>query len=73
MPAAGYAYALFVDKREKTIVRAWIERFTASYKIQLSPQQQSAVEMAVYSRIMNLAALMPWRSRCCKNHRRLLF
>ena len=35
-------------------VRAWIERFTASHKIQLSPQQQSAVEMAAYSRVMIL-------------------
>jgi exodeoxyribonuclease V alpha subunit len=35
-------------------VRAWIERFTASQKIQLSPQQQSAVEMAAYSRVMIL-------------------
>jgi exodeoxyribonuclease V alpha subunit len=35
-------------------VRAWIERFTASQKIQLSEQQQQAVEMAAYSRVMIL-------------------
>ncbi|MBG1268150.1 SF1B family DNA helicase RecD2 [Nostoc sp. WHI] len=35
-------------------VRAWIERFTASHKIQLSEQQQLAVEMAAYSRVMIL-------------------
>ena len=35
-------------------VRAWIERFTASHKIQLSPQQQSAVEMAAYFKVMIL-------------------
>ncbi|RCJ41998.1 exodeoxyribonuclease V subunit alpha [Nostoc minutum NIES-26] len=35
-------------------VRAWIERFTTSRKIQLSPQQQQAVEMAAYSPIMVL-------------------
>ncbi|MBD2616232.1 ATP-dependent RecD-like DNA helicase [Nostoc punctiforme FACHB-252] len=35
-------------------VRAWIERFTISCKIQLSPQQQQAVEKAAYSPIMVL-------------------
>ncbi|MHC5612504.1 MAG: SF1B family DNA helicase RecD2 [Nostoc sp.] len=35
-------------------VRAWIERFTASHKIQLSEQQQQAVEIAAYSRMMIL-------------------
>ncbi|MBN3873963.1 ATP-dependent RecD-like DNA helicase [Nostoc sp. JL33] len=35
-------------------VRAWIERFTASHKIQLSEQQQQAVEIAAYSKIMIL-------------------
>ncbi|MCC5619032.1 ATP-dependent RecD-like DNA helicase [Nostoc sp. CHAB 5836] len=35
-------------------VRAWIERFTASHKIQLSPQQQQAVETAAYSSFMIL-------------------
>jgi exodeoxyribonuclease V alpha subunit len=35
-------------------VRAWIERFTTSQKIELSPQQQEAVEMAAYSQIMIL-------------------
>ena len=33
-------------------VRAWIERFTTSRKIQLSPQQQQAVEKAAYSPVM---------------------
>lgn len=32
-------------------VRSWIYRYTASRKIQLSEQQQYAVEMAAYSRI----------------------
>ncbi|MCC2692858.1 ATP-dependent RecD-like DNA helicase [Nodularia sp. LEGE 04288] len=35
-------------------VRAWIERFTASHKIQLSQQQQKSVEMAAYSPVMVL-------------------
>ncbi|RCJ36688.1 hypothetical protein A6770_40535 [Nostoc minutum NIES-26] len=35
-------------------VRAWLERFMASRKIQLSPQQQQAVETAAYSPIMVL-------------------
>jgi exodeoxyribonuclease V alpha subunit len=35
-------------------VRGWIERFTASHKIQLSQQQQQAVEMAAYSPFMIL-------------------
>ncbi len=35
-------------------VRAWIERFTASHKIQLSQQQQKAVEIAAYSPLMIL-------------------
>ncbi|MBG1241878.1 AAA family ATPase [Nostoc sp. NZL] len=35
-------------------VRAWIERFTKSHKIKLSPQQRLAVEMAAYSRVMIL-------------------
>ncbi|WP_414573890.1 ATP-dependent RecD-like DNA helicase [Nostoc sp. CCY 9925] len=35
-------------------VRAWIERFTISRKIQLSPQQQQAVEKAAYSPVMVL-------------------
>ncbi|MDJ0713935.1 MAG: ATP-dependent RecD-like DNA helicase [Prochloraceae cyanobacterium] len=35
-------------------VRNWISRFTASRKISLSPQQQTAVEMAAKSRIMIL-------------------
>ncbi|AUB35131.1 recD, exodeoxyribonuclease V alpha subunit [Nostoc flagelliforme CCNUN1] len=35
-------------------VRAWIERFTTSRKIQLSPQQQQAVEKAAYSPVMVL-------------------
>ncbi|MCC5653082.1 ATP-dependent RecD-like DNA helicase [Nostoc sp. XA013] len=33
-------------------VRGWIERFTASHKIQLSQQQQQAVEIAAYSPLM---------------------
>ncbi len=32
-------------------VRAWMERFTKSRNIQLSEQQQQAVEMAAYSRV----------------------
>ncbi|MFN6567962.1 ATP-dependent RecD-like DNA helicase [Dendronalium sp. ChiSLP03b] len=35
-------------------VRAWLERFTLAQKIQLSEQQQQAVEMAAYSRVMIL-------------------
>ncbi|MEA5578706.1 ATP-dependent RecD-like DNA helicase [Anabaena sp. UHCC 0451] len=35
-------------------VRAWLERFTQSQKIELSQQQQEAVEMAAYSPIMIL-------------------
>ncbi|NDJ25716.1 ATP-dependent RecD-like DNA helicase [Nostoc sp. B(2019)] len=35
-------------------VRDWIERFTKTRKIQLSPQQREAVEMAAYSRVMIL-------------------
>ncbi|AVH66239.1 SF1B family DNA helicase RecD2 [Nostoc sp. 'Peltigera membranacea cyanobiont' N6] len=35
-------------------VRGWIERFTASHKIQLSQQQQQAVEIAAYSPLMIL-------------------
>ncbi|BBD70372.1 RecD/TraA family helicase [Nostoc commune NIES-4072] len=35
-------------------VRDWIERFTASRKIQLSEQQRQAVETAAYSKIMIL-------------------
>ena len=35
-------------------VRAWTERFTQSQKIELSQQQQEAVEMAAYSPIMIL-------------------
>jgi len=35
-------------------VRAWLERFMISRQIQLSPQQQQAVEMAAYSPIMVL-------------------
>ncbi|OYE00271.1 SF1B family DNA helicase RecD2 [Nostoc sp. 'Peltigera membranacea cyanobiont' 232] len=35
-------------------VRDWIERFTASRKIQLSQQQRQAVETAAYSKIMIL-------------------
>ncbi|BAY30316.1 RecD/TraA family helicase [Nostoc carneum NIES-2107] len=35
-------------------VRAWLERFTSSQKIQLSEQQQQAVEMAAYSPVMIL-------------------
>ncbi|MBW4457449.1 MAG: ATP-dependent RecD-like DNA helicase [Nostoc indistinguendum CM1-VF10] len=35
-------------------VRAWIERFTASHSLQLSEQQQQAVEIAAYSRMMIL-------------------
>ncbi|MBN3957689.1 ATP-dependent RecD-like DNA helicase [Nostoc sp. NMS8] len=35
-------------------VRDWIDRFTASRKIQLSEQQRQAVETAVYSKIMIL-------------------
>lgn len=35
-------------------VRNWIERFTASRGIELSPQQQQAVEMAASSRLMIL-------------------
>ncbi len=37
-----------------TRVRNWISRFTASRQISLSPQQQTAVEMAARSRIMIL-------------------
>lgn len=32
-------------------VRTWLERFTESRKVELSPQQQEAVEMAAYSKI----------------------
>ncbi|MBW4506870.1 MAG: ATP-dependent RecD-like DNA helicase [Scytonematopsis contorta HA4267-MV1] len=35
-------------------VSSWIQRFTASRKIQLSEQQQEAVENAAYSRVMIL-------------------
>ncbi|MBU7587432.1 MAG: AAA family ATPase [Nostoc sp. TH1S01] len=35
-------------------VRAWLERFMSSRKIQLSPQQQLAVEKAAYSPVMVL-------------------
>ncbi|MBD2353322.1 ATP-dependent RecD-like DNA helicase [Tolypothrix sp. FACHB-123] len=35
-------------------VRSWLERFTASQKIELSTQQQQAVEMAAYSPVMIL-------------------
>ncbi|MBD2341378.1 ATP-dependent RecD-like DNA helicase [Calothrix sp. FACHB-156] len=35
-------------------VRAWLERFTSSQKIQLSEQQQQAVEMAAYAPVMIL-------------------
>ncbi len=35
-------------------VSSWIQRFTASRKIQLSEQQQEAVETAAYSRVMIL-------------------
>ncbi|MBD2472285.1 ATP-dependent RecD-like DNA helicase [Nostoc sp. FACHB-145] len=35
-------------------VRAWLDRFMESRKIKLSPQQQKAVEMAAYSRVMVL-------------------
>lgn len=35
-------------------VRAWLERFTATQKIELSTQQQQAVEMAAYSPVMIL-------------------
>ncbi|MBD2451128.1 ATP-dependent RecD-like DNA helicase [Nostoc sp. FACHB-152] len=35
-------------------VRAWLERFTNSRQIQLSPQQQLAVEKAAYSPVMVL-------------------
>jgi len=35
-------------------VRAWLERFTASQKIELSQRQQEAVEMAAYSPVMIL-------------------
>ena len=35
-------------------VRAWLERFTQTQKIELSQQQQEAVEMAAYSPIMIL-------------------
>ncbi|QIR38300.1 ATP-dependent RecD-like DNA helicase [Tolypothrix sp. PCC 7910] len=35
-------------------VRAWLEKFTSSQKIQLSEQQQQAVEMAAYAPVMIL-------------------
>jgi len=35
-------------------VRAWLERFMSSRKIELSPQQQKAVEMAAYSPVIVL-------------------
>ncbi|MDZ7959162.1 MAG: ATP-dependent RecD-like DNA helicase [Aulosira sp. DedQUE10] len=35
-------------------VRAWLKRFTSSHKIQLSEQQQEAVEIAAYSPVMIL-------------------
>ncbi|BCL39795.1 ATP-dependent RecD-like DNA helicase [Nostoc sp. MS1] len=35
-------------------VRAWLERFMSSRKIELSPQQQKAVETAAYSPVMVL-------------------
>ncbi|BAY41399.1 exodeoxyribonuclease V, alpha chain (plasmid) [Nostoc sp. NIES-2111] len=35
-------------------VRAWLERFMTNRKIELSPQQQKAVEMAAYSPVMVL-------------------
>ncbi|WP_221643764.1 AAA family ATPase, partial [Nostoc sp. UCD121] len=49
-----------VERLEKAVgtdierVRDWIERFTASRKIQLSEQQRQAVETAAYSKIMIL-------------------
>ena len=36
-------------------VQNWIARFTSSRKIQLSPQQQQAVETAAYSKFMILS------------------
>ncbi|MHC5917316.1 MAG: SF1B family DNA helicase RecD2, partial [Nostoc sp.] len=51
---------LIRQRLEKTVgtdierVRDWIERFTASRKIQLSEQQRQAVETAAYSKIMIL-------------------
>lgn len=35
-------------------VRCWVERFTDSKKIKLSQEQQQAIEMAAYSRVMIL-------------------
>jgi exodeoxyribonuclease V alpha subunit len=32
-------------------VRTWLARFTESRKVELSPQQQEAVEMAAYLRV----------------------
>ncbi|BAY41920.1 exodeoxyribonuclease V, alpha chain (plasmid) [Nostoc sp. NIES-2111] len=41
-------------KQDIPRVRAWLERFMSSRKIELSPQQQKAVEMAAYSPVMVL-------------------
>jgi len=41
-------------KQDIPRVRAWLDRFMSSRKIQLSPQQQQAVEMAAYSPVMVL-------------------
>ncbi len=44
-------------------VRVWMEKFTASQKIQLSEQQQQAVEIAAYSPIMILTGGLEWERR----------
>ncbi|BCL39841.1 ATP-dependent RecD-like DNA helicase [Nostoc sp. MS1] len=41
-------------KQDIPRVRAWLDRFMSSRKIELSPQQQKAVEMAAYSPVMVL-------------------
>lgn len=41
-------------KQDIPRVRTWLDRFMSSRKIELSPQQQKAVEMAAYSPVMVL-------------------
>ncbi|RUT06459.1 hypothetical protein DSM106972_027160 [Dulcicalothrix desertica PCC 7102] len=42
---------LFLSNQDIPRVRSWIEKFSSSRKMQLSPQQQEAVEIAAYSKI----------------------
>ncbi len=42
---------MFLSNQDVPRVRSWIEKFSSSRKMQLSPQQQQAVEIAAYSKI----------------------